>query len=98
MEVPNEFYWMARNQLVGWYDEPYRPHVDISNEITMLNDPDALVSHLNEKLAYGSLSPLQHSITRIAVERAMDRGWSDDVTAGLAIYLIMNSPDYVIQK
>lgn len=98
MQVPNEFEWMTRYRYVSWYSEPYRPHTDLSDELALLTDPASLVRNLDGKLTYGTLSPEQHTIITNAIQRAKDRNRPDTEIAGLAVYLVMTSPDYVIQK
>ncbi|MGJ8652763.1 MAG: DUF1800 family protein [Opitutaceae bacterium] len=106
--VPNDFYWWTHNQICSWFDwvgNPYptpsypgnyTPQVDFSTELPLASDPDALISHLDNLLTYGSLTPAQQSIIHLAIQRR--QGWADDDIVALAVYLIMTSPDYVIQK
>jgi len=101
MTVPNELYWTTRNGHLSWYSEPHRPYVDYSAEIAMLDDPDALIEHLDLLLTYGHLDPVQKEIIRYAVDRRIAEsqwGRPPRETVGLAVYLILNSPDFVIQK
>lgn len=104
--VPNEFYWMARHGICNWFNwnsianapGDYTPVIDYTTELTLANDPDALIRHLDRLLTHGHLQPIQQSIIRFALQRRIDQGRSDYEIVGLAVYLIMTSPDYVIQK
>lgn len=98
MTVPNEFYWITRYRHLSWYNEDYRPYMDYSELLSMADEPDALIRHLDRLLTYGTLSPVQQSIIRHAVQRRIVQNRSDNDIVALAVYLVVTSPDFVIQK
>ncbi|MAW81896.1 MAG: hypothetical protein CMI63_16800 [Parvularcula sp.] len=72
---------------------------DYSEELSLANDPAALVDHLDEILTYGSLRA--ESRTRIinAVQGVGGAGEEQRrARAGLAVLMMMNSADYITQR
>jgi len=70
--------------------------LNISNEQTLAANPTALVDHLNTLLMAGSMSPemrniLINAITQIPSSNPLER-------ARTAIYLVINSPEFTIDK
>ena len=70
--------------------------LNLSNEQTLATDPAALVDHLNSLLMAGSMSSemraiLVNAITQIPVNNPSER-------AKTAIYLVINSPEFTIEK
>ena len=70
--------------------------LNISNEITLAANPSALVDHLNSLLMAGSMSSemrniLVNAITQIPSNNPTER-------ARTAIYLVINSPEFTIDK
>ncbi|MEM9375242.1 MAG: DUF1800 family protein [Pseudomonadota bacterium] len=73
-----------------------------SDELALANDPTALVDHLDNLLAYGSLSAetktsIVSSITLSPVQGPGDTTGLRDRVA-LAVSLVMTSPDYLVQR
>lgn len=76
------------------YEADYPLNLDL--EISLANNPAALTDHLNALLMSGNMSPemrqvLIDTITAIPTDNPEER-------AQTALYLVMNSPEYVIQK
>ncbi|MEL6728901.1 MAG: DUF1800 family protein [Pseudomonadota bacterium] len=75
---------------------------DYTDEIALANDAAALVDHLDRLLAYGSLSTETKTSIVTALERAPVAGPGDTDgqrdRVGLAISLVMTSPDYLVQR
>lgn len=72
---------------------------DYSEELSLANDPAALIDHLDEILTYGSLRG--ESRTRIinAVQSVGGAGEEQRrARAGLAVLMMMNSADYITQR
>jgi uncharacterized protein (DUF1800 family) len=70
--------------------------LNLSNEITLASDPVKLVDHLNALMMAGSMSSpmrttLINAVNTIAATNPTER-------ARTAIYLVVNSPEYVIEK
>ncbi|MEM6859072.1 MAG: DUF1800 family protein [Pseudomonadota bacterium] len=78
----------------------WRP--DYSAEAALANDATALLDRLNRVLAYGTLS----SETRSSIESAVNQIPLDDdededgraLRVQLAVFLVMTSPDYLVQR
>jgi hypothetical protein len=82
--------------------DPDNPQIviDIRREADMARNPAALVEHLNLLLASGQLPPALREAVR---RRLLDFRYDWDENAGYsrawaAIYLIVNSPQYMVQK
>ncbi|MEO1074335.1 MAG: DUF1800 family protein [Pseudomonadota bacterium] len=77
---------------------------DYSEEIALADDADALVDHLDQLLAYGTMSDetketiigFLEEISIVDVADPQDPGRRE--RAELAILLVMTSPDYIIQR
>jgi hypothetical protein len=74
--------------------------LNLSREAGLAADPDALLNHLDVLLTGGSLSAPLHGIIR---EHLTNGGFPADASGRLAkakdaISLILNSPEYLIQK
>ena len=70
--------------------------LNISNEMTLASNPSALVDHLDALLMAGSMSSamrttLINAVTQIPSNNPTER-------ARTAIYLVINSPEYTIEK
>jgi len=80
--------------------DAWRP--DYSAEIALANNPAALLDRLDRTLAYGTLS----DETRASIESAVNQIPLDNeedeegrtLRAQLAVFLIMTSPDYLVQR
>lgn len=73
-------------------DEVY---IDISEELTLVSDPDALISRIADKLLAGEISPTLREQAREMVEtREVD---SAAARVAEAIFLIVSSPDFARQ-
>jgi len=86
----------------GATGDPDNPQIviDIRREAEMARNPAALVEHLNLLLASGQLPPALREAVR---RRLLDFRYDWDENAGYsrawaAIYLIVNSPQYMVQK
>jgi uncharacterized protein (DUF1800 family) len=69
-------------------------HLNLTHEIQLAANPEALLDHLDELLVFGSLSPT----TRAAILAAMNAESTPDRKARTAIHLMIESPDFVILK
>ena len=70
--------------------------LDLTNEQNLSNDPAALVDNLNVKLMNGAMSSAMRqsvidTITKLPAYDDWDRARS-------AVWLILNSPEYVVEK
>ena len=70
--------------------------LNLSNELTLAANPTQLVDHLNQLLMAGNMSPamrntLINAVTNIPVKYSKER-------VQTAIYLVVNSPEFVIDK
>ncbi|MGB0370707.1 MAG: DUF1800 domain-containing protein [Opitutales bacterium] len=70
--------------------------VDLSAEVALINDLDALLNHLDLILTYGRLSEGSKAIIKSALEQGEDAEAEELVR--LAIYFILTSPDYNITR
>lgn len=62
-------------------------------------DPDPLIRRLDLALTGGTLSPRQFQIVREAIERIPTTGWQwHKERLNLAIYLIVTSPEFAVQR
>ena len=75
-----------------------QPLPDWSTELSLANDIDALIYHLDVLLTYGTLSDGMRQIIRNALVGMQD-SWQNEPEqiVKLAVYLFMVSPDYAIQ-
>lgn len=75
---------------------------DYTDEIALANNASALVDHLDDLLAYGSLSNETKNAIVTSLELAPVQGPGDTQglrdRVGLAISLVMTSPDYLVQR
>ncbi|MFC2950418.1 DUF1800 family protein [Marinicaulis aureus] len=72
---------------------------DYTEELALANDPAALVDHLDAILTYGSLRGESRSRIIAAIEAAGGAGEEQrQRRVGLAILMMMNSPDYITQR
>lgn len=70
--------------------------LDLSNEITLASNPTQLVDHLNALLMNGGMSSsmrttLINAVTQIPASNPTER-------AHTAVYLVINSPEFTVQK
>jgi uncharacterized protein (DUF1800 family) len=70
--------------------------IDLSEEIALADSAEDLLTHLDILLMAGSMSDSMRDILRVAYEQTADFDPIDRVTN--LIFLIMSSPQYVIQK
>lgn len=80
--------------------EAWRP--DYSAEIALANNPAALLDRLDRTLAYGTLSDetrasIESAISQIPLDNEEDAE-GRTLRAQLAVFLIMTSPDYLVQR
>lgn len=75
---------------------------DYTDELALANDASALVDHLDGLLAYSSLSSETKTSIVTALERSTIEGPGDTEAlrerVGLAVALVMTSPDYLVQR
>ncbi len=72
---------------------------DYTEELALANNPAALVDHLDEILTYGSLRGESRSRIIAAIEAAGGSGEEQrQRRVGLAVLMMMNSPDYITQR
>ena len=72
---------------------------DYTEELALANDPAALVDHLDAILTYGSLRGESRSRIIAAIEAAGGAGEEQrQRRVGLAVLMMMNSPDYITQR
>jgi hypothetical protein len=70
--------------------------LNLSNELPLAANPTQLVDHLNQLLMAGNMSPamrntLINAVTNIPAKNSKER-------VQTAIYLVINSPEFVIDK
>jgi hypothetical protein len=87
-------------QDTDWDTERRWTYLDLSPEVSLANNPDALLGHLNTLLTGGEMSPALRSIIK---DHLINGGFTNDASGQLskardAISLILNSPEYLIQK
>lgn len=75
---------------------------DYTDELALANNASALVDHLDDLLAYGSLSNETKNAIVTSLELSPVQGPGDTQglrdRVGLAISLVMTSPDYLVQR
>ncbi|MEM6803661.1 MAG: DUF1800 family protein [Bacteroidota bacterium] len=76
------------------YLEGSNPILDMSDELSLVNNPNALVDRLNLLLACGQLSAASQSIIANAISQVRDP--LDKLS--MALYLVLISPDYAVLK
>ena len=75
-----------------------QPSPDLTAEIALLDDIDALIDRLNLLLTYGSLSSDMREIIKTAVTGYADSDSNLDIeVVRFAIYLFMICPEYAVQ-
>lgn len=74
-----------------------QPRADLSYEISLLDDLDALLDHLDLLLTYGTLSPEMRGIIKTAVSQYKQDETDKEKIVEFAIYLFIISPEYAIQ-
>ena len=70
--------------------------LNISDDITLASDPTRLVDHLNGLFLANSMSPTMRNIMINAINQIP--ATSPTERARTAIYLVINSPEYVIER
>ncbi|MEM1155079.1 MAG: DUF1800 family protein [Pseudomonadota bacterium] len=72
---------------------------DYSAELALINRPSALVDHLADKLTYGTLTADQRQEI-VTVLEILSEGdsYSQDRIVHTAIHLVMQSPDFLVQR
>jgi uncharacterized protein (DUF1800 family) len=70
--------------------------LNLSNEIALAADPAQLVDHLNALLMYGNMSPQMRTILINAVTQIPSSNPTE--RARTALYLVINSPEYTVDK
>ena len=73
-----------------------RVTLNLSNEITLAANPTQLVDHLNALLMYGNMSSQMRTILINAVTQIPSNNPTE--RARTAIYLVINSPEYTVDK
>ncbi|MEM8891578.1 MAG: DUF1800 family protein [Bacteroidota bacterium] len=76
------------------YIEGTNPRLDLSDELSLVNNPEALIDRLNILLACGQLSATNQAIISNAVSQVGDP--LDKLS--MALYLVLISPDYAVLK
>lgn len=85
----------AMDYTLNWDDDlANRVTLDMSDELAIADDPDALVDRLDLLLTYGNLSDATWTLVRDTIAQRSDL----ESRVRMAIYLIVTSPDYVILK
>lgn len=74
-----------------------QPQPDLSYELTLANDIDALLDHLDLLLTYGSMSAEMRAIIYTAVSGYAAANADDSDVVEFAIFLFMLCPEYAIQ-
>lgn len=90
----NQLYTSAVRYKGASQTEPHEIQIDISREKVMAADPAALVDHLDVLLLAGTMSPELRSILLTHLEGDTDLV----VRASDAVYLIVSSPEFSVQK
>lgn len=70
--------------------------IDLTDEVLLVNDPESLVQRLNILLMSGSMSEQMKTILIEAL--AQNEIDDDDQKVANLIFLVMNSPQYAVQK
>ncbi|WOO42810.1 DUF1800 family protein [Rubellicoccus peritrichatus] len=96
--TPNQLYEAIFYQLT-WGDDASR-HVDFdfSTEIAMVDNPDALLEHLDLHLTYGQMSNELRELLYFSLNRSDVTNRSASERAWMAIYLIATSPEYSVMN
>jgi uncharacterized protein (DUF1800 family) len=91
----------------AWAQNPYADEhtilLDLSDEIALAHDPEALVDHLDTLLMFGTMSPEMRAVLQAVVAYTdYDYGALSGKPAGLqrvqeAIYLLVTSPEGAVQ-
>ena len=70
--------------------------IDITQEVALAADSEALVNRIAEKLLGGQISPTLKAEAKAAVERTAATNTGQRVAE--AMYLVATSPEYVVQR
>ena len=77
---------------------------DYTVERSLAEDPSALVDHLDELLAYGQLSDqtkqlITETLEAVPASRQFDDNYDGmGLRAGIAVWMVMTSPEYLVQR
>lgn len=95
-------YGMVRGYYVGNPDPPSHIVVDQSRYLALTSSPAALIDELDLLLAAGGLNPVTKAQIAAAVAKvntSSNSGWGVvEERLFMTLWLIINSPDYLVQK
>jgi hypothetical protein len=90
--------WAVWQYMWGsWEPEDPYTTVDLKQLEDLARDPEVLINHLDRIFTHGNLSEGTREIIRDALEPMIWGDFRYD-RARMALYLIMISPDYAVQK
>jgi len=69
--------------------------LDWSDELALADQPERLLDRLDVLLTRGALEPTARTVILSALQQAQADGTAEDIVA-LAIYLLMNTPDFAV--
>ncbi|HMP76854.1 MAG TPA: DUF1800 family protein [Kiritimatiellia bacterium] len=101
ISAPNYYLGAVRNGLHRWGTSfPDRSvRLNLTQEIAMAGDVDALIRRMDLALMYGTLSPREFQVIREAVQRIHTGLWQwDQERVYLAIYLMITSPECAVAR
>ena len=74
-----------------------QPEADLSYELTLVNDIDSLLDHLDLLLTYGTMSSEMRAIIKTAVSGYANSTSNQERIVQFAMFLFMMCPEYAIQ-
>ncbi|MDZ4286404.1 MAG: DUF1800 family protein [Prosthecobacter sp.] len=101
ISAPNYYYTAILSGLHRWgvADPDRNVKLNLAHELTLVDDPDALIRRLDMALTGGTLTPKLQQVIREAVERISSSSWEyENERLRLAIWLIVTSPEYCVLR
>lgn len=101
ISAPNYYYTAVLSGLHRWGvgNGAYNVKLDLTHELTLANDPDALIRRLDMALTGGSLTPGLHQVIRDSILRIPPGTFNrSNEVVRLALWLILTSPEYCVLR
>jgi uncharacterized protein (DUF1800 family) len=99
--APNYFRATIEGDFNRWGapDNDHAVRLNLAHELTLVNDPDALVRRLDLALTGGTLTPRSFQAVRETIARIDSSHWEwENQRVHTAIYLIVNSPEFAVLR
>jgi hypothetical protein len=101
ISAPNYYYTAILSGLHRWgvADQTRNVKLNLAHELTLVNNPDALIRRLDLALTGGTLTPQLQQVIREALQRITTGVWEyENERLRLAIWLIVTSPEYCVLR